>query len=819
MIPRDHPEPNEPDQAIPSWQAFDALAALSFLGLAHLVFYPVLQSNVFLYGTDTVAHDLGLLVYNWSLIGREGQLGLWNPYLFCGIPSLGTFAACPFYPLTWLFAFLPPAVAFNYQYILNSWGAGLWTYWAARWMGLQRPAAFFAGLVFMASGHFVTLAHAGHLQKFAAIAWIPLAFGAVTAALKTRQWRMWMVCGIALAAQLLASHTQIACYTILFLVPWTFWEAWKHRWDYRPHPRRDPADEPFRTFGFVLAGLPLAVVVAAGLSAAQMFPALETTPIGNRGGGVSFQEAAETSYPPLEFAEYLFPSVLGDNASGSKSYWGQWGSERIVSDYMGLLPLLLLGFAMAAGRGRDRWFWLAVIIVAGVLACGRYTPVFPFAFEWLPGLNRFRSPGTIMAFLAWPAAIVAAAGLQEFVARTGAEPSCRRRYLVILLSAVGVLGLLLAILTLRGINWPVIGAVEVPAPRRAGAHIATILSSLQRSLLFAILACGALSLLVAAGALFARGIKVAPAAACVPVFILAFMDPRLHESRYIRTLDIRPFEIHLFNDWTDSILKTLPQPVRGIETGKEYTNRMMTRGIGSLHGYHPVYLQEYVDLLNLFSQNHAPLGRLVFEQFILAPEGRSPGREYEKRASEEGRVLWLRRPLLLYAYFPDEIAVAADREELLAAMVSPDFNPYRRSYTLDSQMEYSSTSSHVVPTLVGKNFNSSPTARVAHYSPDRIELEVSSTSARPMVVAELQAPGWQWSVEDSKGNGKAGLSNDYLQTATVNHAFRAAIIPAGTHRITLTYRPSPFRIGLYLTVLTLLGLIASAFVWRRREAD
>jgi len=223
------------------WAGRDWLILLAYLALAHLIFYPALRPGVFLYGRDTTAHDYGLLLYNWSQILDHGQLALWNPHLFCGIPSLGTFAFCPFYPLTWLFAAMPFALAFTYQYVLNDWLAGLWTYWAARWMGLQRLGAFFAGMVFMVSGHVVTLAHAGHLQKLAAIAWIPFVLGCATAAVKQRHstasfgpqvsghksqvsgFKYWVACGVGLAAQLLAAHVQIAYYTILFLVLWTLW--------------------------------------------------------------------------------------------------------------------------------------------------------------------------------------------------------------------------------------------------------------------------------------------------------------------------------------------------------------------------------------------------------------------------------------------------------------------------------------------------------------------------------------------------------------------------------------------------------------------
>jgi hypothetical protein len=790
----------------PLWEGRDWLALLAYLALAHLVFWPALQPGVFLYGRDTTAHDYGLLLYNWSQVMDHGRLGLWNPYLFCGLPSLGTYAFCPFYPLTWLFAALPCAIAFTYQYILNDWLAGIFSYWAARWMGLRRAGAFFVGLVFMVSGHVVTLAHAGHLQKLAAIAWIPLAFGSATAAMKARRWRLWLVCGMALAAQLLASHVQIAYYTTLFLVPWVLWTALASKTEsaQADGPRHRRAADLL----FGLGGLALALVVAGGLSAAQILPGMETTPISNRGVGIPFEAAVETSYPPLEFIEYILPSFLGDSTGAGLPYWGEWGSERIVSDYMGLLPLILMIFALAAGRmagGRDRWFWLAVLLITGVLAAGKYTPVFGAAFQWLPGLDRFRSPGTIMVFIAWPAGILAGRGFDEFADRVARDAARRRRYLVTLAVAALALAALAVVLVAPGRQWPVLGSLGLSTLRKADPHTTTIYAALQRSAIVAALACAALALLAATGWLHARGERIAYASACGIVFVLAFIDPRLQESRYIQAADVRPFEIYLFHHWSDAILRALPQPVRGIEIGNEYSNRMMTRGIGSLHGYHPIHLQGYVDLMNLYAQNPAQLGRLVFEQFVLAPDGRSPGPEYERRAAEGGRVLWLQRPSLQYAYFPEAVEVLSDTSETLEAMARPDFDPYRVSYTLDAALKYRAGTAAAEAQPPRQPEGSTPTARVVRYSPDRVDLEVASNEERPMIVAELAAPGWLWLLD----------SVNEVAPARANHAFLAVRVPAGDHWVSLVYQPCSFRLGLYLTLASICAFVAIGLTARR----
>jgi len=251
--------------------------------------------------------------------------------------------------------------------------------------------------------------------------------------------------------------------------------------------------------------------------------------------------------------------------------------------------------------------------------------------------------------------------------------------------------------------------------------------------------------------------------------------------------------MYLFHDWTDAALHALPQPIRGIEIGSELSNRMMTRSIGTLHGYHPVYLNGYADLMRLYADSHPQLGRLVFEQFLVAPESHKPGGEYEKVLAEEGRVVWLRRPAPLYAYFPKEMVVAKNDEAVLAAMAAADFDPYRVSYALDPELSFRAST--------GADRGSTPTAILIAYSPGRIDLKVSCDTTRPLVLAELAVPGWRWNL----------APREQIKPSMANHAFQAAMMPAGSYGVSLIYQPFSFRIGLYATLVAVL-LLASMLV-------
>ena len=71
-------------------------------------------------GTEVISQDgrdiLGLFAY-FRAFGfaelRQGNLALWNPYLFAGAPFLGAFHAALLYPPNWLYMVLPLATAIN----------------------------------------------------------------------------------------------------------------------------------------------------------------------------------------------------------------------------------------------------------------------------------------------------------------------------------------------------------------------------------------------------------------------------------------------------------------------------------------------------------------------------------------------------------------------------------------------------------------------------------------------------------------------------------------------------------------------------------
>lgn len=386
------------------------IAALVLIFGALIMFAPALGGSRFLYGTDTVSHDYIMHFYGWAQsIGEHGELPLWNPYMFSGMPMLASAALCPFYPSQWLYALLPFNTAFTLQYVLALALGGIGAAWWMRTLGHRRAVCFWAGVLYMVSGHFLTLVHAGHLQKMIALGWTPVALGATIQIMKfgrtgvkhSRRYKAAALLGIALGMQLLATHPQIfyatAAACVLQLVGMAFFSIpWKAVMTGAEMPDGSRPMDALRRIGRALALSLLALVVCCALAAVQLLPTWEMSKFSNRADGVSFAEATETSYPPLEVLEYAVPSIFGDSVRGSDMpYFGDWG-ERIVSDYIGLPVLLLALFGLFGSRRRYRWFLLILFFVGLIVGVGNHTPIYWILWKVVPGFDGFRSPGTFM---------------------------------------------------------------------------------------------------------------------------------------------------------------------------------------------------------------------------------------------------------------------------------------------------------------------------------------------------------------------------------------------------------------------------------------
>ena len=824
-------------------------AALGYLLIALLLYLPALGSSRFVYGTDTFSHDYIMQLYGWNSVFNDGLIPLWCPYLFLGLPFVGSFAFCPFYPTQALFVLLPHNTAFTMQYALAVALAGLLTAVWVRQIGLSVGAALWAGAAFALSGHFLTLTYAGHLQKMIAIAWAPGAFAAMlvlcrrcaapppvlkqvgevapggTARFVLRPRGQadsgvlapTLGLGFCLAMQLLASHAQVCYATAVCCVLYGL--AVAAPLALRAWVSPDPGlaamlrSAPMRTLGRLVASVALALALAAAVSAVQMFPGFETGRISNRAAGVSFDEATETSYPPVELAEYAVPSFLGDSVRGSQSgYWGHWGKERIVSDFLGMPILLLALIGVGARFSRYRYFLALLAVGAIVVGLGRNTPVYGLLYAFVPGFSSFRSPGSFM-FVADLALVgLAAIGLQAVVScawpgegGVGARMlggGRRETALHALLTALAAAAFALAVVGISR-NWGMRLDIATPDEARRyhvnlglirlGWHTA-VAAVLMRLLL--VLGAGRgpdkpgeaqgamrLSPLARAATALPRGSAQAAAVTLAAFCLLLLVSHNRHFiqfeplDRYLEFLRFQPVYAALSGEHST--------PMRLLEE-KDLKNDHILHHVGTPTGYHPIVLGRYERIAQALGYSTEQFGNLFAIRFAHSWSEKPFAGLWQPVRQTPRETVWrwagTERPWL----HAGANVVEADNEAEIEKRLRASAGAAGASTFMVART--------VLAGSGAKAGRQRTAGELISWAPGNIKLKAGSDGSALLPLAEFYAPGWKARFDDGTP----------IASIPVNIAMRALVLPGGApSQVELRYAPASFRLGAFASLLTL----------------
>jgi hypothetical protein len=381
---------------------------------------PVLCFPELLNGQTLFRNDLTLIHYPLRHLAAEqwllGQVPLWNPYAFMGFPFLAEGQVGILYPLNMVFWLpVPTHQALHLFIFAHFFLAATFTYILARSLGLSRPAATLSGLSFGFGGFF--MGQLTNLNIMSGSAWLPLIFAAFLYTLKTRRWPVAMVSGLALALQSLTSQPQIILYTLLFLGGYAvFCTIWL--WVEHLKNRTGPAPGATILKSWAL----LVVMVGSGLilASAQLLPSWELTTLSLRSGGLPVDQMGQYSLPPLAWLNLLLPGLFGNMA---RPYEGISSNMSESYVYVGILPLVFAFFSWRARRRPMVLFLWLVVLICGVLALGRHTPLLLW-LQHIPIINLFRGFGRWSLFVMLTLALLAGWGAEALLKQPARKPVC-----------------------------------------------------------------------------------------------------------------------------------------------------------------------------------------------------------------------------------------------------------------------------------------------------------------------------------------------------------------------------------------------------------
>ncbi len=407
-----HTEPSSKIQSAATIPASFTRADLGALGLliASVVglFWRVLFTSELFFYRDVSNYTYPTTQFIRELC-RKGMLPYWNPYLNYGQPVLGNPNLLFFYPYTLLILLLPFDLIYTLHFVAHFALAGIGTYILARVWGQSYLAAFFAAFVFTFSGPVLSLGN--EFNTVACCAWIPWALLAVDHALQSKRLRSWVLVVVVFSLQWLAAEpfSMMATFALSFAYAFYRCGSRDRLW----------SEENFRLLTiFALVG-----GAVLFLCAVQFLPASDLLSHSRRGEGMSFRETTIWSLNPLSLLEVLTPNFSGSIMAGPPSWLWLTSDENDaynISNFLGFVPLFfaLTGWVMGADRRRNFVAGAAATLL--LLSLGHYTPVFALARLLLPPLTVVRFPMKLLVHVTLLVAILAGWGFDAL--RTAITP-------------------------------------------------------------------------------------------------------------------------------------------------------------------------------------------------------------------------------------------------------------------------------------------------------------------------------------------------------------------------------------------------------------
>lgn len=791
---------------LPLWAVALAYAAVTVFLFRSFVF-----SSDMLYGSDTMA--LGYMAR--AFLAEElanGNFPLWNPLLLGGTPFLESLAGGDsLYPLSApMLLFMETYRALGWKLVLHVFIAGMAMYGWTRALGISKPAAFVMGLGYLVAPFFVTLVYPAHDGKMFVIALTPLMFWSVEAYMQSGRGRAWAAIAAMVALVTLTTHFQMAYFLFLAVGIYAFFRMIQLFSDPAPPAFKGKPVPPRAVgrFGLFL----VASVVGAGAASVQLLPAVDYIRSDSRRTATTTAADAEMnkaygaswSMHPEEVMSLVVPEFVGSSVGASewtdRTYWGRNGF-KLNHEYIGLVLMLLAGLSFF-GRTRKqlKYFMGAVFVLALAYTLAAHTPIWHIAFAVLPGISLFRA-ASMAIFLAGFAAITLAGFGLDMILGWSRGKEATPGAVKYLWACLGAMVLLVA---LAGSDvlfslWNAVIYSDMD-PSRADE-----LQRLKPFILKGAFIGFVLTAATVGSSFLARKRKLGGWALAGIFAVLVTVDGGRVDQPFIGTMDAE--RLTASDPMTDLLLDRQSEEslFRVLDlTGSGQEVRMAQFGLELASGHHPNDLGRYREVTGL-DQASLPV-------YVLGSEN-------------------IRRMLnIRYMVWPYELgdpAALGLTQEPLTATQLQDGTPYELLYQFDDLPRARLVSNvtvrpkdEAIATLLDPAFNVETTV-VASESPpislgggtpvggvewverttDRSTFSVTTDRASILVLADNWVKGWRARVD--------GVEVPAMQ---VNHTLIGVPVQAGQHTVTVSFESDAIGIGLWLTAVSLVLIVAVAGV-------
>lgn len=339
-----------------------------------------------------------------------GEIPLWNPELFGGMPFVAGMHGDIFYPTAWTRLLLPIDVAMNLGFAVHYVLVGLFTYLLLRRLQVSWTGSVVGGIAYQLTGVVASYVNPGHDGKLFVSALFPLALLALIMAIREKRLEGQALLALTVGLAFLAPHPQLLYYLLvaagLFALYLTFGE-----------PTAEPLQPRLVRLGVSLG----AIFVAFGIGAIQMIPFYNYIPFSPRAESVgSWERATSFAIPWEHIPEFFLAHFAGEGTARAHTYWGGNGI-KFHSEYLGLgvVALAVLGVT-GKERRRLKWWLGGIAALFLLVALGGSTPFYRLWYAVMPFMKQVRAPGMAFYIPSFMLAAFAAFGVDRLLRGEGA---------------------------------------------------------------------------------------------------------------------------------------------------------------------------------------------------------------------------------------------------------------------------------------------------------------------------------------------------------------------------------------------------------------
>lgn len=799
---------------------YQSATALLIILIAFLIFFSPLY-----FGNKTFQSGDIMTSMSFKNYVAKDSNHLWNPYIFCGMPSAMTFGPDRWYDITAevyndvrsFFAniFSVPYSGVTFFLLVIAIGVFL----LMRSFEINVWISLLVSLSTVFSTGIIVFVFIGHVTKLAVLAMYPFLFLFLIKFQKKIKLLDIILLIFAIHIMLEPLHIQVIFYT--FFAVGIYFLYYLVNYYYKKNFTQ--AKQILKSIGIFI----IAVVIALLMSYDKYMQTYEYTPYSTRGAksileskekqtseSDFYQYATSWSFSPGEVLTFIVPAYYGFGNSTYNgplsrnqdvkvnTYFGQMPFVDVAM-YMGVIIFFLALFSIFANW--DNYFirYLTILIIISLLISfgSTFSPIYDLMFHYFPFFDKFRVPSMILILIQLSLPVLAGFGLHKILVLRNERESKYEKIIknsTIVFATIFVLSLIL--------QGPISDwfTQRITESGQRGQQLNPLYGYVSDMFLTDLRVAFLLLTITFGTCLLYIQNKISQDFLILVVMLLSLIDLWRIDNRGKDYID-NPEVIDQFNkpEYVKEIEKQNDtQPFRilnikqdgspgSINSNQNYNVYFL---LEDFYGYSGIKPRTYQDYMDVVGPVNASLWRMLNVKYIISEKPlNSPGLKTIYQNSES--TLSVNEYTLPRAYFVDTVK-SAEPLEFLNIIKNNQVDPREIAYLKNQNLSVDRP-------------DSSASVKVIQYKDEYITLEVKATGNNFLFLSNTFFPkGWK-----AKIDGKAS------KIYNANHGFMGLLIPEGIHKIDFIYAPESFYVGKYISlsinIILLCFLIYLIFIKNR----